>query len=220
MDINQGPRKDQKRRPRPTLACVSCRRSKIRCDRQQPCGACTRSRHKTCIFDTPRGPASRRSGQTSIGAGRTRSAEPERRSANGLGNPGSLGPVTPASSAPTALDHDHDLDHTRGDAPPLPETGSSGSGATIVDANELLHRFLLLERRVGESTTPRETSEKHESRSSRPEPQVIDSYLAADIHAMSRGVVSKTRYFGQSHWMNGVIHVRTTSSLTASRFLY
>ncbi|KAJ2980513.1 hypothetical protein NUW58_g6926 [Xylaria curta] len=64
--------------------------------------------------------------------------------------------------------------------------------------------FLRLERRLGETTTAREPEKKHDNQTVGCESQAIESYLAADIHAMSRGLVSKTRYFGQSHWMNGI----------------
>ncbi|GAP86936.2 putative c6 transcription protein [Rosellinia necatrix] len=204
MDVTPRTSHGQRRRQRPTLACISCRKSKIRCDRQQPCGACTRSRHRTCVFDTLRGPASRRSGIASLGADRAGAAETEHRSDYGLA------PVTPASSTPTA--HGHDGDHGGPYVLP-PQKSIPNPNVTIADANELLMRLFRLERRLDESTTSREPPEKHDQRNFRPEGLVIESYLAADIHAMSRGVVSKTRYFGQSHWMNGVIHFKSMLEL-------
>ncbi|TGJ81397.1 hypothetical protein E0Z10_g7372 [Xylaria hypoxylon] len=181
MDETLRPKIDQRRR-RPAFACVSCRKSKIRCDRKQPCGACVRSRHKTCVFETSRCPTSRRSGIAST-ADPYGTAETERRS--------DLGPVTPASSTAVANDHSR--------VSPLREPGSTNSDVTILDADGVLKRLFHLERRLNESTAAREPPERSE---------VIESYLAADIHAMSRGVVSKTRYFGQSHWMNGIIHFK------------
>ncbi|KAJ8105998.1 hypothetical protein ONZ43_g7210 [Nemania bipapillata] len=91
----------------------------------------------------------------------------------------------------------------------------------IYDANEVLNRIFQLERRLDKSTATRELEREREREppencgqsTSRYEGQVIESYLAADIHAMSRGVVSKTRYFGQSHWMNGIIHFRSMLEL-------
>ncbi|KAI8953122.1 hypothetical protein F4801DRAFT_588500 [Xylaria longipes] len=202
MNVTPRTKSDQRRRQRPTLACVSCRKSKIRCDRQHPCGACVRSRHKTCVFETSRGPASRRSGIASATADRSGPAESERRSDYDLGQ------VTPASSTPTAHDHDHDIEGAH--APPSHEQDSADLASRIPDANGLLRRVFELERRLGETTAARESSEKkYDQRASRGEGLVIESYLAADIHAMSRGVVSKTRYFGQSHWMNGIIHFRS-----------
>ncbi|KAI1128979.1 hypothetical protein F5Y10DRAFT_239262 [Nemania abortiva] len=226
------------RRHRPTLACISCRKSKIRCDRQHPCGACVRSRHKTCVFETSRGLASRRSGIASITAD---PAESQRRSGggggggSGIGNGSGggdygLGPVTPASSTPTAHDqdrdhnhHDHDLDldhdlnlglgYKRARAPPPREPDSANPAASIPDVNAVLSRLFQLERRLDESAVARDPPENPSQPTFRYEGQVIDSYLAADIHAMSRGVFSKTRYFGQSHWMNGVVHFKSMLEL-------
>jgi hypothetical protein len=39
-----------KRRRRPALSCVECRSRKVRCDRGKPCGACTRMRSTTCTY--------------------------------------------------------------------------------------------------------------------------------------------------------------------------
>ncbi|KAI0442921.1 hypothetical protein F4803DRAFT_517292 [Xylaria telfairii] len=211
MDATPRTKGEQRRRQRPTLACVSCRKSKIRCDRQQPCGACVRSRHKTCIFETsPRGLASRRSGIASATADRSGAAESEPFNLNNY----DLGQVTPASSTPTAHDHDHDHDLEVVHVPKVHEQDSANTASRVPDAEWLLKRLFELERRLDEKTTARESPEKRQEHlGSRSEGQVIESYLAADIHAMSRGVVSKTRYFGQSHWMNGIVHFRSMLEL-------
>ncbi|KAI0551228.1 hypothetical protein F4679DRAFT_582703 [Xylaria curta] len=206
MDVTLRTKSDQKRRQRPTLACVSCRKSKIRCDRQQPCGACARSRHKTCVFEISRGPASRRSGIASATTDRSGAAEPEHLSDYDLGQ------ETPASSTPSAHGHGHDTEGTH--AYPLHEKGSPNPASRITDAEGLIRRVFELERRLGETIAAREPPEKRQDqRNPRGESQLIESYLAADIHAMSRGIVSKTRYFGQSHWMNGIIHFRSMLEL-------
>ncbi|KAI0114377.1 hypothetical protein GGR51DRAFT_556236 [Nemania sp. FL0031] len=221
MDTTPRPKGDQRRRHRPTLACISCRKSKIRCDRQHPCSACVRSRHKTCVFEPVRGLASRRSGIASTTAD---SADTQH------GSDCDLGPVTPASSTPTAHDHDHDRDldrdrardhdldldlthHKRAHAPPSRQPDSTNPPPPVLDVNGVLNRLFRLERRLDGSTVPRESPENPNPPTSRYEGQVIESYLASDIHAMSRGVVSKTRYFGQSHWMNGVVHFKSMLEL-------
>lgn len=43
----QGP---AKRRRRPALSCVECRLRKVRCDRKEPCGACTRIGSAACTY--------------------------------------------------------------------------------------------------------------------------------------------------------------------------
>ncbi|KAI3319531.1 hypothetical protein HD806DRAFT_262489 [Xylariaceae sp. AK1471] len=190
MDGTSRPKGDSRRR-RPALACVSCRKSKIRCDRQYPCGACVRSRHKTCVFDTPRSATSRRSGIASVSAD--------------VDSHSDLGPVTPASSTLTPHLHDHE----KVQAPTLRDTELVDADAPLLDVDKVLNRLFELERRVDESAAAREPPEKNARRSARHEEQTIESYLAADIHPMSRGVMSKTRYFGQSHWMNGIIHFKS-----------
>ncbi|KAI1109612.1 hypothetical protein F5Y14DRAFT_22786 [Nemania sp. NC0429] len=204
MDVTSRPRLGQRRRQRPMLACISCRRSKIRCDRQSPCGACVRSRHKTCVFETSGDPALRRSGTSPTTSDPSlRPADSQRRSDS------DLGPVTPPSSTHTVRDHRHchgqkNLSH----APPPLEPDATRPASPILDANGVLDSLFQLERRADESVTPQDSQENSNQRVSRCEDQLIESYLAADVHTMSRGVVSKTRYFGQSHWMNGIIHFK------------
>ncbi|KAF2476884.1 uncharacterized protein BDR25DRAFT_370687 [Lindgomyces ingoldianus] len=38
------------KRRRPALSCVECRRRKVRCDREKPCGPCTRAKSPTCTY--------------------------------------------------------------------------------------------------------------------------------------------------------------------------
>ncbi|KAI1173239.1 hypothetical protein F4777DRAFT_558533 [Nemania sp. FL0916] len=203
MEVTSRSKVGQRRRARPTLACVSCRKSKIRCDRQHPCGACTRSRHKTCVFEELRDPASRRSGVVSSTSDTSGLPESQRQGP---------GPVTPASTTLTA--HEHDDDHERARVPPLHKPDSSILDTEVRDANAILNRLFQLERRLDESTAAREPQPPEtRDKLSRPEGLLIESYLAADIHATSRGVFSKTRYFGQSHWMNGIIHFKSILEL-------
>ncbi|EQB54033.1 hypothetical protein CGLO_06184 [Colletotrichum gloeosporioides Cg-14] len=42
----------QKKRRRPALACEACRRRKVRCDRNLPCGTCVRSKNALCTYTT------------------------------------------------------------------------------------------------------------------------------------------------------------------------
>lgn len=44
------------RRKRRAVNCLECRRSKLRCDRHQPCGACKRRRREaSCLYEIPSG---------------------------------------------------------------------------------------------------------------------------------------------------------------------
>lgn len=179
--------KGSRKRRRLALACESCRRSKIRCDRQSPCGACVRSRHKTCVFEKSQSAASRRSAI----AYATAESDTEHRN--------DLGPVTPASSAPTPRSQD---------ASSLRDPGIVDSDAPVLDVGGVLNRLFEVERRVDGSIAAQEPQEKNVRPPVRNEDETIENYLSAVTHPVIRGVVSKTRYFGQSHWMNGIIHVR------------
>ncbi|KAF2009156.1 hypothetical protein BU24DRAFT_380475, partial [Aaosphaeria arxii CBS 175.79] len=40
------------KRRRPALSCVECRRRKVKCDRQRPCGPCVRTKSESCTYKT------------------------------------------------------------------------------------------------------------------------------------------------------------------------
>ncbi|KAK4139426.1 uncharacterized protein C8A04DRAFT_15890 [Dichotomopilus funicola] len=47
----------EKRRRRPAVSCILCRKRKIRCDKQIPCSNCTKSKNATCAYkEDPRAP--------------------------------------------------------------------------------------------------------------------------------------------------------------------
>ncbi|KFY08253.1 hypothetical protein V492_06396 [Pseudogymnoascus sp. VKM F-4246] len=46
-----------RRRLRPAISCIECRRRKIKCDRAQPCGHCRQSRGITCVYSKHTRPA-------------------------------------------------------------------------------------------------------------------------------------------------------------------
>ncbi|KAI1824065.1 hypothetical protein F4861DRAFT_280278 [Xylaria intraflava] len=203
-----GKRQRQKqRRRRPTLACLSCRQAKIRCDRQYPCGACARSRNKTCVYGTsPRSSELRGSGISSSVADTSRDIGARCRN--------DLAPVTPASTASTSHAHPHDHDHVRAH-----KKGPANSSVPILDANGVVNRLFLLERHLDESASTRSQLEKSDQRtaSGDEESPSIESYPTDDTHATNQGVVSKTRYFGQSHWMNSIIHFKSIIELFESQ---
>lgn len=53
MEELPGQVSSEKRRRRPPLACVACRRRKVRCDRKLPCQNCTRARRATSCTYVP-----------------------------------------------------------------------------------------------------------------------------------------------------------------------
>ncbi|KAI0397748.1 hypothetical protein F5Y17DRAFT_413354 [Xylariaceae sp. FL0594] len=207
----------RRRRRRPALACLSCRRSKMRCDHRQPCGACVRSRHKTCIYDstTPRitsnpTPVSSTSGSPGDGLTIPSHATPDNTELGSHSSGGglvlNLSAMTPVPSSPTTNSRTL-LQGT--------EAGVEKADALFCDVNAVCNRNSQLRQRMDASATFVQDRDNHSVRFQQRqknqvnrEERTTDSYLAVDVHQMSRAVVSKTRYFGQSHWMNSVMHFR------------
>ena len=58
MDADQAPSAKRRRtRNRQALACTACRHKKLRCDRQQPCNGCIRSKDKSNVCSYASAPA-------------------------------------------------------------------------------------------------------------------------------------------------------------------
>ncbi|KAI2605613.1 hypothetical protein GGR54DRAFT_633455 [Hypoxylon sp. NC1633] len=199
MDPRNGLKTDRRRR-RPAFSCVSCRRSKIRCDRNLPCSACVRSKRKTCVFE----PIPRQSDVTSAGVSPLHPTDSSRKSNNA---------DTAGSPLPSGSTHRH-----YGDGPHDDHSSLSLNGSTPVDSNSshshgssfdvgsLLERIEELERRLEESTG-RIPGPRSRARAEPSGPETIatyPSYFTGDFYTMRKSVISKTRYFGQSHWMNQV----------------
>lgn len=50
---------EPRRRNRPALSCIQCRTRKIRCDRNEPCASCTKSKIVNCTYEEARRPKPR-----------------------------------------------------------------------------------------------------------------------------------------------------------------
>ncbi|KAI0892064.1 hypothetical protein F4806DRAFT_489117 [Annulohypoxylon nitens] len=192
--------KADRRRRRPALSCVSCRRSKIRCDRNLPCGACVRSKHKTCVYEPQS--LSRHSDilPATVGLPQPADTLPSVTSET----------VSPVASGSAHVHHsdgshqDHSTHSMTGSTPV--DSASSHGPESSFDVKSLLDRISDLERRLEESTE-RYSSQKNVKRASAAVPDTVasyPSYLAGELHTMNRSVMTKTRYLGQSHWMNQI----------------
>ncbi|KAH6952686.1 fungal-specific transcription factor domain-containing protein [Fusarium avenaceum] len=169
--------KTEKKRRRPALSCEQCRRRKIRCDRSLPCVNCVKSKISPCTYAPTHVPASRARKATNHAVGADSTSH------------------VPARSAAVDLTRKQSLSDTsaRQTSSSIPSsTVGSNSGASTVDA--LAARVKELEQKLAEScyiTQPAEgklwQDEDHQ-----------------EDEAPMKGTVSKTRFFGQSHWMNGV----------------
>jgi hypothetical protein len=180
-----------KRRRRPALSCVECRSRKVRCDRGKPCGACTRIRSQTCTFRPQR-------------AG-VRESSPGATSASAIGSNGPdhrisarASPQAPASSNQFDLIVNRYVapgifgEHGRSQLHPLPTNrpsfslnSCSNSGDSVLVGN-LLERIRSLE-------------SKGALIESRPTSTVLPVRQAS-----GPGQFIKSRFYGQSHWMNAI----------------
>ncbi|KAI1134740.1 hypothetical protein F5Y05DRAFT_406335 [Hypoxylon sp. FL0543] len=203
MDEEHSTKTDRRRR-RPALSCVSCRRSKIRCDRNLPCGACVRSKHRTCVYE-PQGPL-RQSDISSIAVGPLQPAD-------GVSSIDAETTVSPGASGQPQVhragidgSHEDHSTHSLTGSTPVDSTSSQIHGPSF-DVRSLLDRIRELERRLEEHTerhpVPR-SNPRISNTATEPIVATYPSYLAGDLHTMNKSVMSKTRYLGQSHWMNQI----------------
>ncbi|PGH00032.1 hypothetical protein GX51_06031 [Blastomyces parvus] len=197
-----------RKRRRPALACDQCRRRKIKCDQKVPCDQCRRSKSlsiHTCTYTHAHTPA----GSSSF-ASSTRcydSPQPQRPSAtqappapivpiSQISRPGTF-PSYPSPSTANASDLSIHADDQRSDVTRSTRNVAQDlqSAATI---QALADRVRLLERKLAQSTRTSSVAT-----SSSPGGRVLEALEDREAsHAPVRGTFSKTRFFGQSHWMN------------------
>ena len=179
MDTVDPPRK----RRRPALSCVECRRRKIKCDRNKPCGPCLQSQSPTCTFsnDSSRKPT-QSSSPNLFENPSTQSSRQEYSSRSGRsgelsnGHFPTPGPSPAASSNPSGTD------------PAQPWK------STTVQENETTGTAEALRRRIRE-LEGQLSANKNEGHLSSPQPEPIPHMGSQPI----RFNTSKTRYFGPSH---------------------
>ncbi|KLJ07022.1 hypothetical protein EMPG_17497 [Blastomyces silverae] len=197
-----------RKRRRPALACDQCRRRKIKCDQKVPCDQCRRSKSLSihaCTYTHAHTPAG--SSSSSSSARCYDSPQPQRPSAlqappvptvpiSQISRPGNF-PSYPSPSTANVSDRSTHADDQRSDI-----TGSTRnvaqdlqSAATI---QALIDRVRLLEKKLAQSTSTSSVAAAS-SPGDRPLEALEDRET---LHAPVRGTFSKTRFFGQSHWMN------------------
>ncbi|KAF4966668.1 hypothetical protein FSARC_5657 [Fusarium sarcochroum] len=178
--------KTEKKRRRPALSCEQCRRRKIRCDRSLPCVNCVKSKISPCTYAPTHVPASRvkkGSSHGSYAAGADSTSNVPARSA----------PALDSTQRQSPLDNHSARRHSSS----IPSsTVGSNSGASTIDA--LAARVKELEQKLAESC---HITQPGEDKLYQPADQEEES-------APMKGTISKTRFYGQSHWMNGADMVR------------
>lgn len=180
-----------KRRRRPALSCVECRSRKVKCDRNRPCGGCTQIRSKTCTYRAPRPGIRERSPAASASVSGSNEHE--------HGNSARSSPQPSAPSNEFDLMVNHYVapgifgEHGKTKLRPLPpgrptlNLGSHSSSGDSALIESLLKRIHSLENKEA-------AREGHLDGTSLP----IRENLSTP------GQFVKSKYYGQSHWMNAI----------------
>lgn len=185
MSEHLSPTTSVKKRRRPALSCEPCRRRKVKCDRNQPCGQCLQTKTASCAYSPIRPGLPRRTRDT------ISLASPSRLSSTRIPNR--------AQSIPSSLNtHASSVRLSPSSTQPSNTTRPSSYSSSIVEPGEshqretirnkdLLERIRNLEEQLAIS--------KSEGRSNS-----LSSILDTTPKTLS-GTISKTRFFGGSHWM-------------------
>ena len=174
-----------RKRRRPALSCEQCRRRKIKCDRSYPCGQCLQSKTSTCSYspDTIR-----------------RIRHVSESTAAPVQSPGGI--PNRARDAPLDFSHTSSAAVSPNSVPQsevtLPSSWTSPSVPSndhINDPKTLLGRLENVEKKLASS-------------GSQPYFSTCESFNSGPLAKGLRGTVSKTRFFGPSHWMHSYGVVR------------
>jgi hypothetical protein len=186
-----------KRRRRPALSCVECRMRKVKCDRERPCGACTRIKSSTCTYRPQR---------AGIRSESERSPEAPSLSANGNHDQehGNSARSSPHLSGPS---NEFDLminryvapgifgEHGRPKLKPLPPDRPNLNLSSHSDVDNAVLSGLV-ERLSALECKSNSTSEGLGGSTGLP--------LRHGPSPVASGQFLKSKYYGQSHWMNAI----------------
>lgn len=188
---NTGVSTPPRKRRRPALSCEECRKRKIKCDRTFPCKQCEQSRTALCSYvDNPVPPANH------VRARPTATAQPIQHGGipNHIRSPPSIASEAYSSShtfSPnpvTLSDGGQTSNWTSPSSHDLPE--DSVTHKALLDRIQNLEKSLALQNK---QQTPESLGTAiHRRRNGRE--------FVLELKEL-KGTVSKTRFFGSSHWM-------------------
>jgi hypothetical protein len=199
-----------KKRRRPALACEQCRQRKVRCDRNSPCSTCIRSENLECTYapNPPIAARDMRPATPTAGA----SLDGETLPANSIAYSAPSAAVL-AINALEARVHPSSASSLYPARPfsgrtLAPTPSSLASSATTIDSLE--RRVKQLEKEL-QSALDRQQSPSETQFTLGRSGQLSPVRMPADSNEIDktfislpiRGTISKTRFFGQSHWVNG-----------------
>ncbi|KFX94872.1 hypothetical protein O988_06103 [Pseudogymnoascus sp. VKM F-3808] len=188
----------ERRRRRPTVSCALCKRRKIRCNRETPCSNCIRSRNGVCVYEneisgTPRrdaGPPPGRSGEFRREASASTRSEP-------AFHPMPTPSPSASSPAPDVAAMQQRIRELESKLARASITQTPVQRPPVELAPALLDPFQTQkETMVTTSTKLGGTFHVHNESS--------ECGIGRD-GGIPRSVTHKTRVFGQSHWINGIV---------------
>lgn len=226
-DQAQSAANPEKRRRRPPLACVACRRRKVRCDRKMPCQNCVRARRATgCAYvpddrlepregtqgfnDGINGPSPHRSDVVSV---------PMRTYLSPAATATTTAAATPAATATaTARGGSQQGDGGSASAEPGPENGIQDAAALVVRVRQLEQQLQqVLDSKKSGTAGSKSAQFIHAN------PPTASQFLGEEHWQINDGtqtahymkskpsdeagtqvMLAKSRYLGSSHWMHGV----------------
>lgn len=183
-----------KKRRRPPLSCEQCRKRKIRCDRTYPCNHCKKSKDAICTYAASHKPeaAARRPQPTLPSTEASAHSSPRVPLPVLQQERPDFSEFHRQSTLPTPL---------RDPSSTQPSTPSQSASASASNVDWLVARVSQLEKKLAENVHLQDSSQE----------PIHSGPLSIDTTVHIKGSVSKTRYFGESHWMNGASLVRATT---------
>ncbi|KAK3318077.1 hypothetical protein B0H66DRAFT_224751 [Apodospora peruviana] len=200
---------EPRRRNRPALSCIQCRTRKIRCDRNEPCASCIKSKIVNCTYEEARRPKPRlwklspapssvpgprfNAVQTVDGPaprfapdGPYREPQPSTGAASGLQYAGS------ASSVPSVRNSESTTASLPSPTARYVDSGSAVGSAPVADT--LLKQIRQLEQELADLRSRDPMSQSSQSSQS--------THSSQQPPTRNQPSITKARYLGASHWMN------------------
>ncbi|OTB16142.1 hypothetical protein K445DRAFT_350935 [Daldinia sp. EC12] len=176
----------ERRRRRPPISCVLCRRRKIRCNRESPCSNCLRSKNASCVYESQFSQSHQEtelhSSIPSIGV----AAAPSLTS-----NPSPRAPSATTASTAASYQSSQDIEFLKHKIKQLEEQLSQSNRTSRSPVRTPGSNIEAISSGIGG------TFYIHHEDASAGQPPGIP-----------RSVTHKSRMFGQSHWITGMSLVR------------
>ena len=166
-------------------SCSLCRRRKLRCNRETPCGNCVRSKNATCVYENqPSERTQQRFDEDSAGGpGEVRNPAIERGS---------------SSSRPSTV-----ISHLKSGRSSVAGSTSASTFTGQTSSSEIESLKSRIRDLEDQLSTSAQTNSEHPITLTS-SLRSLDSRLFGRSAIVNRAILHKSRLFGQSHWLNGV----------------